>query len=182
MRNNAIALIALVFAMTGTGIAASHYVITSTKQISPYVLRKLKGQQGLRGLPGTPAEEVTTYSIYSETVNVPPGNYLVVAVGRVENVSTAAAGARCQLIAPDGVIQGSEATVPNIGFTENGETFGAATITNEAIVHMTSAGSFTQRCGAAPTSDRPIIVDGQIITATRVGSIVADGERFGPFG
>ncbi|HTR20746.1 MAG TPA: hypothetical protein VMH88_07820 [Gemmatimonadales bacterium] len=34
LKSNAIALLALVFAMTGTGIAASHYVITSTSRSS----------------------------------------------------------------------------------------------------------------------------------------------------
>ena len=41
IRRNAIAIIALVFATTGTGIAASRYVITSSSQIKPSVLREL---------------------------------------------------------------------------------------------------------------------------------------------
>ena len=52
VKSNAIALIALVFAMTGTGLAASHYVITSTKQIKPSVLKKLHGARGSRGATG----------------------------------------------------------------------------------------------------------------------------------
>ena len=46
-----ISLIALFFAITGAGLAASHYVITSTRQISPKVLKKLE-KAGPRGLPG----------------------------------------------------------------------------------------------------------------------------------
>lgn len=52
----AISLVALLFALGGTAIAAQQYIITSTKQIKPNVLRYLKGQkgaQGLHGLPGT---------------------------------------------------------------------------------------------------------------------------------
>jgi hypothetical protein len=49
---NAIALVALVFAMTGTGIAASHYIITSTSQIKPSVLKKLRGKIGATGRAG----------------------------------------------------------------------------------------------------------------------------------
>ncbi len=42
VKNNAIALTALVFAMTGTGVAASRYLITSTSQIKPSVLREIR--------------------------------------------------------------------------------------------------------------------------------------------
>jgi hypothetical protein len=48
----AIATIALVFAMTGGAYAAKHYLITSTKQISPKVLKALKGASGKNGAPG----------------------------------------------------------------------------------------------------------------------------------
>jgi hypothetical protein len=47
-----VAIVALVFAMTGTGIAASHYMITSTSQIKPSVLKKLKGHAGPVGKQG----------------------------------------------------------------------------------------------------------------------------------
>jgi hypothetical protein len=46
IRRNAIALTALVFAMTGTGIAASRYLITSTSQIKPSVLGQLRREAG----------------------------------------------------------------------------------------------------------------------------------------
>jgi hypothetical protein len=44
--------LALVFAMTGGAYAASKYVITSTKQISPKVLKSLKGSNGKSGANG----------------------------------------------------------------------------------------------------------------------------------
>jgi hypothetical protein len=47
-----IASLALVFAMTGGAYAASKYLITSTKQISPKVLKQLKGAKGANGAPG----------------------------------------------------------------------------------------------------------------------------------
>src|SRR4051794_34460920 len=47
-----IALAALVMATTGSAIAAKHYLITSTKQIKPSVLKKLKGKRGPQGLVG----------------------------------------------------------------------------------------------------------------------------------
>jgi hypothetical protein len=48
----AVALLALFVALGGTAIAAKHYVITSTKQIKPNVLRYLKGATGARGPQG----------------------------------------------------------------------------------------------------------------------------------
>jgi hypothetical protein len=47
-----IATLALVFAMTGGAVAAKKYLITSTSQISPSVLKKLKGKTGKAGTPG----------------------------------------------------------------------------------------------------------------------------------
>jgi len=44
--------LALVFAMTGGAYAAKHYLITSTKQISPKVLKALKGANGKSGAAG----------------------------------------------------------------------------------------------------------------------------------
>src|SRR6187399_358703 len=49
----AVAVLALVLALGGSAIAAKKYLITSTKQISPSVLKKLKGAQGLAGPAGT---------------------------------------------------------------------------------------------------------------------------------
>jgi hypothetical protein len=49
-----IATIALVFAMTGGAYAAGHFLITSTKQIKPSVLKQLKGANGKAG-PAGPA-------------------------------------------------------------------------------------------------------------------------------
>lgn len=47
-----IAVLALVLAMTGGALAAKKYVITSTKQISPSVLKKLTGSPGPQGASG----------------------------------------------------------------------------------------------------------------------------------
>jgi len=51
---NVAATLALILAMSGGALAASHYLITSTKQISPKVLRKLKGKRGRTGASGPP--------------------------------------------------------------------------------------------------------------------------------
>ena len=47
-----VATIALMFSLSGGAPAATHYLITSTKQISPNVLKRLKGARGSRGPQG----------------------------------------------------------------------------------------------------------------------------------
>jgi hypothetical protein len=44
-----VALLALFFAFGGGAYAASHYLITSTKQVSPKVLKSLRGRAGPAG-------------------------------------------------------------------------------------------------------------------------------------
>jgi hypothetical protein len=47
-----VAVAALIAATTGSAIAANTYLITSTKQISPSVLKKLRGHAGPKGATG----------------------------------------------------------------------------------------------------------------------------------
>lgn len=47
-----IASAALFFSLTGAGMAASHYLITSTRQIAPSVQRALRGAVGPQGVQG----------------------------------------------------------------------------------------------------------------------------------
>jgi hypothetical protein len=49
---NVAATLALVLAMSGGALAAKHYLINSTKQINPKVLKKLRGNTGRRGATG----------------------------------------------------------------------------------------------------------------------------------
>jgi hypothetical protein len=49
---NVVATLVLVFAMTGGAYAAKKYLITSTKQISPSVLKSLQGKAGVAGANG----------------------------------------------------------------------------------------------------------------------------------
>jgi hypothetical protein len=54
IRRNLVAWLALFVALGGTSLAATHYVITSTKQIKPSVLKQLKGNAGPPGASGLP--------------------------------------------------------------------------------------------------------------------------------
>jgi hypothetical protein len=49
---NVVATLALVFAMSGGALAANHYLISSTKQLSPKVFKALKGKTGATGKSG----------------------------------------------------------------------------------------------------------------------------------
>jgi hypothetical protein len=60
IRRNLVAWLALFVALGGTSIAASHYIITSTKQIKPSVLRKLRGKTGATGPRGEQGEAGAT--------------------------------------------------------------------------------------------------------------------------
>jgi hypothetical protein len=51
------ATLALFFAMSGGALAAEHYLINSTKQINPKVLKALKGNRGLTGSTGSAGKE-----------------------------------------------------------------------------------------------------------------------------
>jgi hypothetical protein len=49
---NVAATLALVLAMSGGALAAGHYLINSTRQVNPKVLKKLRGPRGAKGEPG----------------------------------------------------------------------------------------------------------------------------------
>jgi hypothetical protein len=75
-----VALTALVFSMGGTAIAAKHYLITSTGQIAPSVLRKLEAHTTVGapvGTVGTPTAG-STGPAGPEGKQGPPGNGVTV--------------------------------------------------------------------------------------------------------
>lgn len=54
---NVVATLALVFSMAGGAMAAKHYLINSTKQINPKVIKALKGKAGPQGPQGLQGKE-----------------------------------------------------------------------------------------------------------------------------
>ncbi len=69
-----IASLALVFAMTGGAYAAGRYVITSTKQISPKVLKSLTGKAGPAGAAGASGTNGTNGAAGGQGEKGPQGN------------------------------------------------------------------------------------------------------------
>jgi hypothetical protein len=70
---NVAATLALVFAMSGGAMAANHYLISSTKQISPKVMHTLKGTTGPAGIQGPTGREGPTGSAGKEGPTGAPG-------------------------------------------------------------------------------------------------------------
>ncbi len=59
VRQNVVAWLALFVALTGTSVAASRYVITSTRQIKPAVLKQTARLQGRDWRDGTKRRDRT---------------------------------------------------------------------------------------------------------------------------
>jgi hypothetical protein len=72
---NVVATLALLFAMSSGAVAASHYLISSSKQISPKVLKELKrtGPQGATGPTGSPGAAGTPGAAGAPGTNGSPG-------------------------------------------------------------------------------------------------------------
>jgi hypothetical protein len=91
VRSNLIAWVALFFAVTGTGVAASRYVITSTSQIRPSVLRSLRTPVVVAAsTPKGPKAIIARIRIANPVVST-SGNGELVAIPLVDGTWTQAA-------------------------------------------------------------------------------------------
>ena len=98
---NVAATLALVFSMTGGAMAANHYLISSTKQIKPSILKKLKGNNGKSGKTGatgpagTAGTKGETGSKGEKSIQGEPGPLLAtLPAGKTETGSYGSAGTR----------------------------------------------------------------------------------------
>jgi hypothetical protein len=102
---NVVATLAFVLAMSGGALAATHYLITSTKQISPRVLKKLSvpavAVYNDGGFTTTDPMDVTFHNIATLPVSR-PGSYVVTAKVHAMTVGgpgTDQADVQCRLVA-----------------------------------------------------------------------------------
>jgi hypothetical protein len=81
-----VALAALCLSLSGTALAASHYVITSSRQVKPGAIAlrnisasaraSLRGQQGPQGPQGAPGQSALANAhVYTRVQTVPPNSF-----------------------------------------------------------------------------------------------------------
>jgi hypothetical protein len=93
IRRDPVAWVALFVALGGTSAAATRYVITSTKQIKPTVLRKLHGARGRAGPAGAPGPQgppgpaASVYSLSLRGLSTVTGPAVTVGPGAVESAT-----------------------------------------------------------------------------------------------
>ena len=176
---NVAATLALVFAMTGGALAAKHYLINSTSQISPKVLKKLHGakgktgatgKQGAQGAPGAEGKQGPTgpsngYSAFNATVHnmefpqnitmdtvaVAAGSYLVSAKMETVNETTKRQLVGCELVNDVNGDRGeANVTVEPIGTTSFN---GRETLVVQAASTLATAGHWLLDCGGSAVSE-----------------------------
>jgi len=197
---NVAATLALVFSMSGGALAASHYLITSSKQISPKVLAKLKGKSGATGATGpagaagkegSKGEKGTAgetgpshaYSAFGTenkeaqaiaSVKVPAGNYAITGEGGFLNGSGKYGAGECVIEVPGNALADDQgATVPPVGEEEGREkeVFGSASIGTQATAQLKAEGTITEKCQTGVESQTAVVPFRARVTATLVGGL-----------
>jgi hypothetical protein len=173
---NVAATLALVFSMTGGALAAKHYLIESTKQINPKVLKKLHGANGKPGAigpqgasgaagkdgtngkegPRGPSAGFQSYKDEQVVIGVdltkmgqlavPVGSYLVTAKVVVTDGSETASDVRCLLT--NNKTQDADSSYATVGKFGGAE--GKETMTMQSTATLSSPAVWEVRCGANP--------------------------------
>jgi len=132
---NVVATLALVFAMGGSAVAAKHYLVNSTKQINPRVLKRLEGRAGRAGATGPTGTPGATGAIGPAGAAGAMGKEGASALVRSENGSEVL----CTLVSPESFCFGTEAFTPTAG--------------GECLVSV--SGQVRGLSGGSPSTDGP---------------------------
>jgi hypothetical protein len=101
-----VACLALFFALGGSALAASKYLITSTSQIKPSVLKSLQGKRGPAGTPGAPGAAGAAGAAGAEgaldTTDVTVVDGPATAIGPDSTGSSTAVCASCDIVLSGG--------------------------------------------------------------------------------
>lgn len=187
---NVAATLALVFSMSGGALAASHYLIRSTKQISPKVLKELKGRTGNTGATGKegpagktgpegkvgpegPAGPSEAFGSTAKTegvagiaadiirkVTVPAGDYTVSATVTMHNEGSSATNPNCVLMHPSETFFGEAETTVAAKSWGDLALSGVVTTTGSTEIWLTCKAETSTGEWEAPT-----------LTVTKVGSL-----------
>lgn len=115
---NVVMTLALVFAMTGGAYAAKHYLITSTKQISPKVLKQLKGKNGSPGATGPQGLQGSTGSAGKDGTNGTSGKDGVSVASSTEPPGANCKAGGSKFVATNGTTYACNGENGQTGFTE----------------------------------------------------------------
>jgi hypothetical protein len=196
---NVAATLALVFSMTGGAMAAHHYLITSTKQISPKVVKALTGKTGktgaagpagspgAAGAPGAPGQgpafgafrdgsvEITSTSSSAPTViatltGLPAGAYSIQAKTVVDDENAVEDLLTCTLTA------GADFDVDELWMSraQIGDVF-RSVFALQVLHTFAAAGGSAQVTCLASANKTAITADHTKITAVQVSSITNKG-------
>jgi hypothetical protein len=157
---NVVATMALVFAMSGGALAATHYLITKTSQIKPSVLKKLKGNIGHTGATGATG---------------PIGPQGPAGKEGQQGVSGTTVVDRIRSLAPIATTTGSEAKdeIASLNDPLNGSFTQGADEVDQILGQVTFTAPAAAHCTTNTSS-------GKVTIAISVdGTVVADVEEYG---
>jgi hypothetical protein len=183
-----VAVVALIVALSGTALGATKYVIRSTKQISPKVLKKLRGKSGATGPQGPKGDtgakgdagpsEVLVKDIADGSVSANPGaigsaispgagSYLV----RAQGTLTSGTSSSSQIIKCRIDTASTAGTPQTFWLAQLGQVGESIAVFAQRAVTLTAADStvsfFCPRQAVAPNYS----YSGVQITFTRVGAV-----------
>jgi hypothetical protein len=187
---NVVATLALVFAMSGGALAAKHYLLNSTSQINPKVLKKLKGRAGTtgaagkegapghNGAPGERPPSAAFASAPSTTVEFPgtpeeavtvatlalPAGSFSLSAKLLANNNAGTANVKCELLVGGAVIDPAE-NVLTLSATAPGD---RAYVVLAGTATLAAAGNAEARCHSTSTNGT---YNDHVISAVQVASV-----------